>query len=197
MRQQDKLVHENADGSGIGKHMLQMMEHFVKITKKHCRCHCNHKTGWMKRLMKYIDCVTIGSVGYDLVDFKNCKKEFQQQHDLIYHPQRTPELEADFIRQMPPNFYKYWKMIHKIKFGDKIDQKIIDLWNQHLKHKYNQIECERKFSSYIESYDSESSYDNNRRKLHKKEVLEEMQKQTQSQMQTNDNDFNDNNSFNY
>ena len=31
MRPQDKMVHENVDGSGIGRHMQQLMEQYVKL----------------------------------------------------------------------------------------------------------------------------------------------------------------------
>ena len=199
MRQQDKMVHENVDGSGIGKHMLQMMEHFVKLTKKHCRYHCNHKDGWMKRLFRYLDCVTIGAVGYDLIDFKNCKKEFNQQHNLIYDKIRTPALEKEIIRTMPPIFFKYWKLICNLKFGDKIDQEIIDKWNEHLKSTdsnncYNQLPKKQTQSSYIDTYDSESSVstnaenDSGMRKKTRSEKLKQMQNhmlvQSQSQSQS-------------
>ena len=116
MRQQDKMVHENIDGSGIGRHMQQLMEHYVKLAKRHCKRNCNHSSNWQENLMKYLDCVSIGSIGYDLVDLHNVENEFNQKHTLIYEPTTTPMLERFLISQMPGKWFEIWQLIHPIQF---------------------------------------------------------------------------------
>ena len=84
IRQQDLLVHTNDDGSGLAQHMSQFMEHMIQLMKRHCKRNCNHRSGWQTRLMKFLDCVTIGAVKHDLIDFKKCKVEFDQKKQMIY-----------------------------------------------------------------------------------------------------------------
>ena len=131
MRQQDQIVHDS-DNDSIGRHMLQLMEHVIKFIKKHCRQNCNHRDGWMLRLMKYMDCVTIGSIGYDLIDFKECKHVFNQQWKKIYDPLLTPQMETDLIEKMPNKWKQFWQIIHKIKFRDPIPEIVARIWRQHL-----------------------------------------------------------------
>ena len=200
MRQQDKLVHENHDGSGIGRHMTQLMEHYIKLTKNHCRRNCNHKPDWMIRLFHFLDCVTIGTVGYDLVDFQNCHREFIEQHKMIYDPTTTPMVESILIRQMPLKYFKVWEAVHSIKFRGNISDSIKRVWNQHLLNhddlnkmnvylqEISNINAINDDLSWYEGSDDESGttnleerIDKMRNNLTRKQILEMMQKNTMEQ----------------
>ena len=196
MRQQDKLVHDNEDGSGIAKHMLQMMEHFVKFVKKHCRQNCNHHKDWMTRLFQYLDCVTIGSVGYDLVDFKSCKTEYDNHRQLIFDENQTPQLEQEILLQMPKYWYEKWQLVHQLQFGQIIGANMKKQWNQHLyQNKYDEINSNNDDVDVnymnmdgIDSIDGNSSqssgFDTGMRNLSVGELSQRMLNQTSSQSQS-------------
>lgn len=196
MRQQDKLVHENEDGSGLSKHMLQMMEQVVKFAKKQCRTNCNHKEYWMKRLFEFLDCLTIGSVGYNLVDFKKCKIQYEKNKKLIYDKYETPQLEQRILSEMPQYWYLKWQQVHSLKFGQKIPTAMKKEWNQHVNDdQYDQlhqnddnVEFSYMNMDDVETNDGESSqssgFDTGMRNLSMQQLSQHMLQQTMDQSQS-------------
>ena len=129
MRQQDKLVHDNPNDS-LGRHMLQMMEHVIQLFKKHCRRNCNHRNNILDKVMQYIDCVTIGAIGYDLIDFKYCQIKFEQHWKKIFDPHSTPYIEHSILKQMPQKFRRFQSKICDIQFRDPIDVDMSNIWKK-------------------------------------------------------------------
>ena len=188
MRQQDTMVHNSQDGSGIGRHMTQVMEHWIKHMKTHCRRNCNHGKDWNVKLFKYFDCLTIGCIGYDLIDFNNCETQFTEHLRMIYEPTTTPALEGHILSQMPTNFYKYWNIVHGIKFRGIIPNNIKIIWNQHLRQQeslnnirvymnhIDNAELMNDYSSWDELSDEELEKNiTNMNKYTKKKILQQMQ----------------------
>ena len=195
MRQQDKLVHENKDGSGLARHMLQMMEQFVKFAKKQCRRNCNHKVNWMKRTFEYLDCVTLGSIGYDLVDFKSCKTEYEKHRNLIYDKDATPQMEQQILSEMPEYWFSKWQQVRGVQFRDKITPDMQKEWNQHLHDaQYNEM-CHDDDNTHVnymnmdgideidENSSESSGFDTGMRNLSVEQLSQRMMHQTQEQSQ--------------
>ena len=152
LRQQDKIVSESDDDT-LGKHMLQLMEQYVKIMKKHCRRNCNHLTGLLLRLYQFLDCASLGAVAYNLVDFGQIKLDFQQNKRKIYHKTETPKLEKHVLSTMPARFKQYQKKVHQIGFKGVIDEEIQNVWKQHLRFNKDKFESmPRNDNAEIENY---------------------------------------------
>lgn len=131
IRQQDLYVHESGDGSSFADHMAQSMEHWVKIMKRNLCNHCNHDKHWRENLMNFLDCFTVGSVGYDLIDFKHCVQIYSQHVQLIYEPTTTAMLESNLICGMPENWFNIFTKVNKIQFGGVIPHELLNICNQH------------------------------------------------------------------
>ena len=138
--------------------------------------------------MKYLDCVSIGSIGYDLVDLNNVENEFKQKHTLIYEPTTTPMLEAYLVSKMPDKWMQMWNLIHPIQFKDPISLNVKQIWNQHLLehdnfqnlnvylNRVNIMDNELDYSSWDEANDD--NFDEritNMRNKTKKQILQAMQ----------------------
>ena len=154
-------MHQSGDGSGFASHMAQSMEHWVKLMKRHLRNHCNSLDGWRERLMKFLDCYTVGSVGYDLIDFKYCSEHYNKCKELLYNPMTTPMLESNILLGMPDNFFNFYTKVNKIQFGDPIPSELSRIWNQHLRsnQQYNAMSMYVNDIDAFEMLDDTSSWD--------------------------------------
>ena len=131
VRQQDLYVHNSDDNSSFADHMAQSMEHWIKMMKRHLRGNCNSRDEWRTRLMQFMDCFTVGSVGYNLIDFKQCVLSYSKSTQLIYEATTTPMLEGNLICEMPQNWFGLYQKVNAIQFGDPIPDDVSAIWNQH------------------------------------------------------------------
>lgn len=141
--------------------MAQSMEHWIKFMKRHLRNNCNSRYKWRNRLMQFMDCLTVGAVGYNLIDFKHCLNKYLQATQMIYNPTTTPMIESNLLCAMPDTFFEYYQKVNQIQFGDDIPQDLSRIWNQHLQ-KHQQIEAMKMYvnnSSAFEMIDDYSSWD--------------------------------------
>ena len=187
-RQQDWYVHQSNDGSSFADHMAQSMEHWVKLMKRHLRTNCNSRDGWRKRLMNFMDCFTVGSVGYDLVDFKSCSKRYLKTVEMLYMPTTTHMIETNIILEMPTKFFEIFGKVDAIQFGDPIPNDLSRLWNSHLS-KHQQYQAMHVHMNEISAFDQithNSDWDSdvpgpvnehlsNKKRVSKTELLQIMQ----------------------
>ena len=138
VRQQDMYVHQSGDGQSFADHMAQSMEHWVKLMKRHLCNNCNSRNDgkinkrWRVRLMNFMDCFTIGSSKYNLVDYKHCVLRYLKSTELIYEPTTTPMLESHLLCGMPDTWFELYTKVNKIQFGDRIDPELSQICNRHL-----------------------------------------------------------------
>ena len=196
IRQQDWLVHVHPNGALIAAHMGQAMEHWIKHLKTNLRRNCNHKPGWLKHLMQFFDCLCIGCIRYDLIDFHKCQLEYLKHAESMYDETTTPMLEGFLISTMPPKWIEFHKEIHAIEFGGKIPQHLANEWNAHLREN-SEIANMDVYNDNIDMFDTMPDYSSwddeedgdlqeniiSTNKLRKKQILERMQNYTQSQYQ--------------
>ena len=196
IRQQDWLVHMFPDGPPLAAHMSQAMERWIKHMKTSLRRNCNHKPGWLKHLMEFFDCLCIGCIGYDLIDFHKCQMEYLKHTENMYDETTTPILEGYLTSTMPPKFIEIYEQVHPIKFRDPFPQHLVDTWNAHLRDN-SDIENMDVYVETVDNFDQMPDYSSwdeaedgdlqenvaKMKKMSKKKLLEKMQKYTQRQHQ--------------
>ena len=189
LRQQDLLVHKSRGKLTLAYFMSQAVEHWVKMMKRHLRNNCNHRTGWMKRLMNFMDCLTVGSIGYNLIDFKNCVLQHLKIKEMMYEPTTTPMIECNLLANIPNRFFVFHGKVNKIQFRDPIPDDLRNIWNAHLRSnsEINDLESHANdlnpFNSVEECYSwddqFDGDFDKNFKNLTKTQIMEKMQQRTQ------------------
>ena len=126
----DSFVYYHPNNRGLIDISMQGQESKIGMMKKNASVHGNGQQINLIQTANQIDCLTLGTVKNDAVDWRPLSNAYQNKRVLIYNPENTEQVLFGLEQQLPSDCHEWLHKFKNTKYNDvdTIDEEIFNVY---------------------------------------------------------------------